>query len=260
MPGIITGPKTGVCRMTNATYSITAVPRATSYFWTVPSGAVIVSGQGTTTILVNYSTAFISSGLITVSASNTCGVSAVRTATVFAAAATPVIIGSNTTCQSQTGVAYSVTPVIGATSYTWTVVSGSTIVSGQGTSSIIVNWGPISGVIKCKANNACGSSFNGTLSVSFTCKQAGESFEISEIDLYPNPASGTVVLDFDAFVDGNATIAIMDMVGKSVRDLSFEVTEGNNKYNFDVAGIARGTYMVKVTCEGTTRIVRLMVQ
>jgi hypothetical protein len=50
-------------------YSISAVSGATSYIWTVPSGAVIASGQGTTNITVNYPSGSVS-GNVSVSASN----------------------------------------------------------------------------------------------------------------------------------------------------------------------------------------------
>jgi hypothetical protein len=46
-PGLITGA-TSLCEnATNNTYSIAAVSGATSYTWSVPSGATIASGQGT---------------------------------------------------------------------------------------------------------------------------------------------------------------------------------------------------------------------
>ncbi|HRC33745.1 MAG TPA: T9SS type A sorting domain-containing protein, partial [Bacteroidia bacterium] len=260
IPGPITGQTTGLCRKINVPYSIGPVSGAISYFWTVPSGASIVSGQGTTAILVTYGNAFTGTGNVTVAAVNSCAMGPVKSIFVNAKAAKPVIIGSNTTCMFQTGVVYSVAPVVGAASYTWTVVPGSSIVSGQGTTSIVVNWGNINGVISCKANNLCGSGLSGTLPVSFTCKEDGSAFDISELSLYPNPTDNLATLDFDAFVDGNATLIITDMVGRVVSTENFDVTEGNNKRTIDVNQFAKGTYLVKVSCEGSTRIVRLMVQ
>nr|MBK9652417.1 HYR domain-containing protein [Bacteroidota bacterium] len=260
LPGPIAGQTTGLCKKLNVPYSIASVPGALSYFWTVPAGVTIVSGQGSTAIVVNYNNAFTGTGNITVQAVNSCTMSSARLLAVSAKAAKPVIIGSNTTCMFQTGVVYSVTPVVGATSYTWTVVPGSSIVSGQGTTSIVVNWGNINGVIKCKGNNLCGSGLDGTLPVSFTCKEDGSALDISELALYPNPTDNLATLDFDAFVDGNATLIITDMVGRVVSTENFDVTEGNNKRTIDVNQFAKGTYLIKVSCEGSTRIVRLMVQ
>jgi Subtilase family/PKD-like domain/Secretion system C-terminal sorting domain/Ig-like domain CHU_C associated len=62
--------QTTICGATNQlTYSIPDVSGATSYVWSVPSGAAIVSGQGTTTINVQYGTGS-SSGNVTVYATN----------------------------------------------------------------------------------------------------------------------------------------------------------------------------------------------
>lgn len=59
------------CAPQNATISIQNVANATSYFWTVPAGVNIVSGQGTTAISVDYSAP--PGGLICVAAVNNCG-------------------------------------------------------------------------------------------------------------------------------------------------------------------------------------------
>jgi hypothetical protein len=66
IPGVITGP-TAVCRTASETYSIVPVPGAISYNWTVPTGSVITSGQGTTSITVTIGP---NPGNICVTASN----------------------------------------------------------------------------------------------------------------------------------------------------------------------------------------------
>jgi hypothetical protein len=71
-PGTISGNTTVCENATAETYSISAVDDATSYTWTVPSGASIVSGQVDTEITVDFGT---SSGDICVTADNACGAS-----------------------------------------------------------------------------------------------------------------------------------------------------------------------------------------
>ncbi len=67
--GAITG-NTVICgAQTGVTYSVAPVTGASSYIWTVPSGAGITSGQGTTNITVSYSSGS-SSGNVSVAASN----------------------------------------------------------------------------------------------------------------------------------------------------------------------------------------------
>ncbi|PKP50733.1 MAG: hypothetical protein CVT94_00905 [Bacteroidetes bacterium HGW-Bacteroidetes-11] len=71
-PGIIIGPDVLCQNTSGAIYTINPVTNATSYQWTVPAGATIVSGIGTNSITVDYSTLAVS-GNITVIPSNGCG-------------------------------------------------------------------------------------------------------------------------------------------------------------------------------------------
>lgn len=67
--GTISGNTTICGIQNNISYSIAAVAGASAYTWTVPVGATIVSGQGTTAISVNYA-AGANSGNVSVNASN----------------------------------------------------------------------------------------------------------------------------------------------------------------------------------------------
>lgn len=155
-PGAITG-SASVCSGQSLTYSISAVTGATSYTWSVPSGWTINSGQGTTSINVTTNS---NTGNVCVTASNSCGTSPAQclAITVGTAPATPgVITGSNPVCPSAVNT-YSISVVGGATSYTWTVPSGWTINSGQGTTSISVTSGATGGNVCVTASNGCGTS------------------------------------------------------------------------------------------------------
>ena len=84
-----------------------------------------------------------------------CGLDSFTTAPIPAA---PVpIIGTTSVCPGDWQ-NYSVTPVNGATTYTWTVPVGATINSGQGTNSISVTFGVNGGNICVTASNTCGVS------------------------------------------------------------------------------------------------------
>jgi PKD repeat protein len=157
-PGTISGTAAVCASTTGNTYSISAVSGATGYTWTVPSGSTITSGQGTTSITV---TAGSTAGNITVTANNGCGTSSAQTfsLTVNTIPAAPgTVTGSSTACSSSPGNVYSIGAVSGATSYNWTVPAGSSITSGQGTTSVIVTFGSTSGNISVTAVNGCGSS------------------------------------------------------------------------------------------------------
>ena len=166
--GAITGTSS-LCAGTNGVvYSTTPVVGATSYTWSVPAGATIASGAGSTSITVNFGTSAVS-GAVTVSAVNQCGNGPVATFAVTVnplPAAAGTITGPASVCAGSTGLVYTVPAIASATSYVWTVPAGATITAGGTTNSIVVSFGntPASGVITVKGTNTCGS---GTVSPNF---------------------------------------------------------------------------------------------
>jgi gliding motility-associated-like protein len=79
-----------------------------------------------------------------------------------------IVMGNDTVCQGQTGVIYTVAPINNATSYNWTLPSGTTITSGANTNSITVDFdsNALSGTwnITVQGSSSCGS---GTASTNF---------------------------------------------------------------------------------------------
>jgi hypothetical protein len=71
-PGTINGPATVCEGASGIVYNISPVANATGYDWTVPPGAVITSGSGTTMITVDYTNA-TASGDVTVTPTDLCG-------------------------------------------------------------------------------------------------------------------------------------------------------------------------------------------
>ncbi|HNP21769.1 MAG: T9SS type A sorting domain-containing protein [Chitinophagaceae bacterium] len=66
------------CAGDTISYTINPVANATSYLWKVPAGATILSGQGSISVKVFYSTAFIKTDSVSVAALNSCGTSPIR--------------------------------------------------------------------------------------------------------------------------------------------------------------------------------------
>src|SRR6185437_13746886 len=103
-PGAITGDPTQCAGLTGQIYSITAVPNATTYTWTIPAGWTITAGAGTRTITVMAGSAG-QNGNISVTAGNTCGTSAAGTPLAVIVNSNPTagnITGSNTVCITST--------------------------------------------------------------------------------------------------------------------------------------------------------------
>ncbi|MBY0426895.1 MAG: hypothetical protein K2Q22_14770, partial [Cytophagales bacterium] len=118
-PGSIAGPNFVATGTNNVVYT---VPNVTgdSYLWTVPSGATIVSGQGTNAITVSFGNT-VATGDITLAQTNANGTTTVsKSVTTGNVPGAVTITGPTTVDPNQTSIVYSVTSVTG-TSYQWTV-------------------------------------------------------------------------------------------------------------------------------------------
>lgn len=69
----------------------------------------------------------------------------------------PYITGDRKVSYQETGVVYALGNLAGNTSVSWTVPMGASIVSGQGTSQLIVNFGASSGNVVATFNTPCGT-------------------------------------------------------------------------------------------------------
>jgi len=158
-PGTITGNAT-VCAGTSQTYAVAAVAGAASYTWVLPSGWGGASTSNSIAVVAG------AAGTISVRAVNGCGTSTARPLAVTnggTAPAAPGAItvsgGSATVCTGNTRT-YTTALVSGLT-YTWTVPAGATIVSGQSTNSIQLNFTSsfVSGsILSVRAAGSCGNS------------------------------------------------------------------------------------------------------
>ncbi len=163
-----------VCSSTlNVPYNIVAIPGASSYIWTVPSGASIDAPVNTAAITVDFGT---NSGNITARGSNTCGNGPVATLAVIVSAASPVdetvaaIGGSASICEATVNSIYTVSAVTNATAYIWKYSgtgasqygSGTVIDNGSGVSigspgTIAIDFaaGATSGTLSVTGTNGC---------------------------------------------------------------------------------------------------------
>ncbi len=69
----------------------------------------------------------------------------------------PHLTGDRTVENMEGGVVYSVGNAFAGSSFSWTVPAGATIVSGQGTSSITVDWGATGGDVTVAYTSSCGN-------------------------------------------------------------------------------------------------------
>jgi hypothetical protein len=256
-PSYITGLTSGLCNRTGVTYCTPPVSGATSYQWSVPTGATILSGQGTTCITVNFSGSLGSNNVcgyaaICVRAVNSCGLSQARCVNLSVAPSGYATVSGLTYVNHGSTTTYSVGTISGATNYAWTVPSGWQIVSGQGTTSITVIVGSNSGNVSVVPSNACANGLMIKKYVIVTCwgRRDAEVADIivPEVNIYPNPANDYFVID-----SGDAIpvyVEVMDMTGKMVFN-------GSQIRQVDVNNWTNGIYFVRMYFENEIQTKRI---
>ena len=233
-PGTITG-NAKACPGDVLTYSIAAVINATSYNWTAPTGATISAGQGTTIVSLTFNSGFTATSSLSVKATNGCGTSSSRTISISRnTPATPSTIVGNASGNCNTSGNYSVTLVSGMT-YTWTVPTGASIASGQGTNAVSVNFGPsfVSGNLYVKATNGCSTSSKRTLALT-----AKPSIPTSITGLATSVCIGSIQTYSTALVTGATTYTWTAPTGSVIQSgqgsISISVLIGSANGNFTV--------------------------
>ena len=274
-PGPITGPSMGLCGATGLVYSIDIVPNTTHYVWTVPNGMTIVSGQGSTSITVHAIPNF-TSGIIVAKASNTCGQSPTYNQQYLLVQGYPDVPGTpqgpaSISCLSVNF--YSVAPVSGADSYNWSVPAGATILSGQGTNTILVKFFNFSGSgeVCVDALNGCGVSIccmdncltvtctnevidfaetgglsdEATVDASKIIKGTPNLFET--LGVYPNPNNGQFRLEGMVDAEGDMEVMVYSLLGELVHwERKGFVSKGMIKETVMSPNLPAGTYLLKV--------------
>ena len=246
-PGNIQGASYNVCN-SQQVYSINSIANATSYNWTVPTGATVASGQGTTSVTVDFGPSY-AGGDVEVQSVNSCGSSIARARIVYPFPTRPEeILGDPSPCANSSGNVYSINPVSGATSYVWTVPAGSVITLGGNTNSITVDFGSTAGNITASAVNACGTGFAKFFAVSFSCRNAAYTSVESDvvIEVYPNPATDFVSVSTTGLSNETGTIFITDVAGRTIHEIPVTQFVSKNAAEMDVRNLPSGMYMIRI--------------
>ncbi|NNT70838.1 T9SS type A sorting domain-containing protein [Flavobacterium sp. IMCC34852] len=287
----VTGQLTGVCGGSTYSYTITKPsPFASSYLITAPAGSTVTSAGNPSnasnvlsttdlTFSVTYPIGFVVNTLTTtanksivIASVNGIGTGTkVKTLTISTALkAVGIATGSAgittfTRCANQT---FTVPAVEGATSYTWTSANGAIIVSGQGTTTIEVDFSAVlESVTLTKltvlASNACGvNSAVKTINLTSTACPArmDASGVTSEVSIYPNPAKDYFTLELTSSQAGEMSMTIYNLNGSLIRTKNIKLTQGNNLINEDVSSLASGIYFVQVysSSNGETIVKKLV--
>jgi RHS repeat-associated protein len=128
--GSISPNSTSVCVNGTATFTASGSTATSGYVWTVPTGATIISGAGTKTVTVRFSTAGM--GMAVFVSGN--GLNTGASVSVYAVPGTPgTIQGPSTVCVGGKATFYLTQPIANAHQTSW-VATNATVLSSTSTS------------------------------------------------------------------------------------------------------------------------------
>jgi hypothetical protein len=233
-------------------YSVTNNATNT-YAWTV-TGGTIASGQGSSTITVNWgSTGVVGSVSVVETNSCTSGPEVTLSVNVNPIPATTISGKLNVPQNGVASVNYSVPSQTNYT-FTWTV-SGGTIASGQGTNTIAVNWGSSGTGSVCVVGNhsTCGISTSKCISINIytviASAQSGGWSQTSTWDCACVPGST------DNVTIKNTHTVTLNNSGRTVNHLN--INSGGTLSTLSRVLIVSGDFNVNGVLTGTTGSVTL---
>lgn len=269
-PSGVTGTTYGLCGGGTFTYTVQPVAGATSYTWSVPSGCTITSGQNTNQIQVVVPSTFSGSGTIAVTPRNACGNGTQYRFTIFGVLYYPgtSINGPSSVTPGQANVQYSL-PFTAGVTYNWLVPSGASIITGQGTNSITVNFGTSGGNVSVTIVNACGTAPRANKPV--TVAAAKQSLSLKKetalynrgvelgMGIYPNPAKNTATVTFGSAEAGaRFEVLLINTVGESLQSKAGVTVAGLNTLQLDLGKYSSGVYFVRLVTAGKLQIQKLV--
>ena len=257
--GTISGTTTVCQGQSSLTYTVPAITNATSYIWTLPTGAIGTSTTNSITVSYGYTAV---SGNITVKGHNTCGDGASSSLAVIVnllPANAGTISGNTNVNQGQSALTYTVPAIVNSTSYVWTLPTGATGTST--TNSITVNYSTTasSGNITVKGHNTCGDGVASNLAITvnstasngqWVVKTSGTTSDLMSVYFptsnigYAAGGSGTIVKTTNA----GATWTSLTSLGKWLGGIFFTDS---------VTGYAVGNdYSIIKTTNGSTWVTK----
>lgn len=210
------------CSLNNETYSVISVSGATGYSWIKPTGWLGTSSTNSISVIP------LTSGILSVSANNACGVSPTQTINIIVKPSPTVSVISSSViiCEGES----STLTVSGAASYTWD--------SGINNNAIIVSPILTTNYSVIGSNpNGCSNTKSLTVSVN-PCTSLTKNLENNiEINIYPNPNNGLLKVKLESYE--NTNLSIYDLFGK--KNLDTPILQSSS--TIDISNFASGIYL-----------------
>ncbi|MEX2565620.1 MAG: YCF48-related protein [Cyclobacteriaceae bacterium] len=227
-----------VCINTLESYAVDSIP-GTVYLWQA-TGGVVRGGQGTANITIEWTN--LADQSLSVSTTNPCGEgpSTAKPIRVMTIPDQPSAIEGPT----RVGIQEAEYEVVGIQdiNYQWTAGDGGTIVSGQGTNLIRINWeNEGDHELQVTPMNACNQGSSRTLAVNVNLITSLEhpDREVS-INVFPNPSQGDLRITVYGLQD-LSEIEVINALGQKTRTLKTHA----GQFVYEINELPKGLYVLR---------------
>ena len=243
-PGSPTG-EVLVCNTQASDYLTEGTEDADDYSWAIdPIEAGTASSEGME-VTVEWNSSYSGTAYLSVSGVNECGEGTYseNLEIVVEDSPAPVIDGLTLVCDYETAT-YMVSENEGST-YTWEIVGG-TILNGEGTASVEVQWGqPGVGTATVTEQSANGCyGFDADFEVTIdNCTGIEEPFASKDVTIFPNPISDVLNIKINRQLNQDAKILISNNLGQLILKQDLVAHSDQQSILFDVSHLDKGLYI-----------------
>lgn len=241
-----TGSRGNLCTGGIDTFYVDKWDEISTYDWKIPKNCTLMADLEDS-IIVQVPANF-NFGWIVNKGENVCGTGKMDSLALFGRPLSPSSINSRTYVRrNETNIPFSVVDL--GYQYLWNVPTDATIISGQNSSSIVVNWGTQNGIVSVSATNNCGTSstkkkmiyVSGNREANIQPEMETEQYK-NTLQTYPVPASSIVFVSYLSKSNGNQTIDIFDLMGRKILTKIIWIKQGENTFSIDVNHLSKGMY------------------
>lgn len=158
------------------------------------------------------------------------------------------------------------THVFGASSYNFAVASGNSIITSTTGNCATVEVGSANTVINvtgtfCTFNNC--NATPGQINVNVNCPEGramnNNNSKTPTAELYPNPTTGSVMINFNITSDEAVSIVLFDLSGKEQLTIQNGLLKkGTHRMQADLSALAPGTYLIKIVSTSENQTLRVV--
>lgn len=253
LPAQLTKPEgeMEVCNDSEYEYSTSGGNESDEISWFLsPSEAGQISSEGMTAV-ITWNNDYVGEALLSAQAENSCGLGPISEELeiqVFSVP-TPELSGLNVVCTNDESAYY--TEANEENTYEWEVIGG-TILSGDETNEIIVQWGNDAGegyVIVTESNIAGCSAIDALMVIIDDCTGLGENNNDISAKVYPNPAQSVINIEFSTSTKELISVNIFNSFGQKVIEQKEFGSSMENNITIDINQLPKGIYIVTLQAE-----------